>query len=152
MPSYIGRCGRILQNVIAANEVDFAQILICELQDVRAGLITIGSSVEIDSLRLGIQERQILRIVQKQIDVVALAMIDLQHESSPAAKAPLGRKAIFFAEMLQDADGEIEEDRPFTWPLFGHGVRPPAAMRNRKAGRPALRLGSLAAHPHSWPT
>jgi hypothetical protein len=47
-------------------------------------------------------------------------MIDLQHERSAAAETPVRRKPICNLEMVENADGQIEEGRPFTWPRGSH--------------------------------
>jgi NAD(P)-dependent dehydrogenase (short-subunit alcohol dehydrogenase family) len=80
---------RRLRDVGAADEVDLAQIFVGELQDRGAfRRIAVGPALEVDILRLRIEERQDLRIVEEQVDIVALKVIDLEHEHRAAAKAP----------------------------------------------------------------
>jgi hypothetical protein len=112
---------RIVDDRWCANEVDLAEIHISELEDACAiAVIAIGPPFQRNVLGLGIEERQDLRVVKKQINVMALTMVNLEHQCSAAAKAPMGHEPDATLNMVQDADSQVEEDRPLTRPVGSH--------------------------------
>jgi hypothetical protein len=81
--------GRLVGDVCTNDKIDLARLRICELQD--AGpldTIAIGTSLKLDALSLRVELRQQLSVVEKEIDVVTLTMIDLQHQCRAATETP----------------------------------------------------------------
>ena len=69
-----------VENVCAADEVDLADILKCKLQHGGAiSALAVRHTRHIDALRLRVQIRQDLGIIEEEIDIMAFAVIDLQH-------------------------------------------------------------------------
>lgn len=100
------RTGGLGNDTRGADEVDLAEIQIGELQNARAvAVIAVRAPFERNPLGLGIEEGQDLGIIEKQINVVAFAMIDLQHKRSAATEAPVRRESIGALEMIENADG-----------------------------------------------
>ncbi|MBB4257849.1 MULTISPECIES: hypothetical protein [unclassified Bradyrhizobium] len=61
---------------------------------------------------LWIQERKNLRIREKDIDIVAYPMIDLQHHRRAAAERPTIDDFLFGVHLLNHRDGNAKQLRP----------------------------------------
>ena len=60
-------------------------------------------------------------IIEEEIDIMALAVIDLQHYGGTATEAPDRRIANHSLGVPKYLGSDVEKDRPFTWPSVVHG-------------------------------
>ena len=89
LPSYlVAPAGRI-KDGRRTYEVDLAQCVIGQFERLRSvALIFVGKTGQREILGYGIEKRHNLRIIEKDIDIVAFTMVDLEHERRTAAEAP----------------------------------------------------------------
>lgn len=96
----------ILNDARRADEVDLADIGVGELERAGSvGLIAVRPPRQGLALRLRVQERQHLWVVEEDVDVVAFAVVDLEHQRGSAAEAPIRREALRGFKMTEDVDG-----------------------------------------------
>ncbi|MDR7145515.1 hypothetical protein J2X43_003724 [Rhizobium sp. BE258] len=78
---------------VSHDEVDFADASENHFLEMRP-IAFIGGRRRFENQVVGrwIEEREELRIVQENIDVMAFAMVDLQHHCSTAAEGPIGHQ------------------------------------------------------------
>ena len=81
-PALRPRPGR---NGVSHDEVDLAETL---EESCAVSAVVRWPDLELEIMQLGIEKGQELRIGQEDIDVVALAMADLQHHRCAAAERP----------------------------------------------------------------
>lgn len=80
---------RVVGQAWSADEIDLADILEDDVQRPRSvGLVAVRIDVERVALGPRVQIWQKLRIVEKDVDVKAFAVIDLKHQGRAAPKGP----------------------------------------------------------------
>ena len=89
-PPHLHLARRDFGETTGANEVDFANIVKGQFQRTCSVRFVRGRHrLKEITLCLGIEVRQSLRIIEKQIDVMALAMTNVEHQCRAAAKRPI---------------------------------------------------------------
>src|SRR3546814_18860849 len=82
----------ICNDAVAADEINFAQMVISKLQHIGACLIAVRSVIEFDAFRFRIEKWEVLWIVLEQVEVVTLKKKDRHTQYGSASESPLRRE------------------------------------------------------------
>jgi hypothetical protein len=98
---------------VSYDEVDLSDAIEHKLQESRAVTPVIGRpDLEFKIAQFGVEKGKELRIGKEDVDIVALAVIDLEHHGGAAAERPGIDKNLFGIDLLYHRTGDAEEARP----------------------------------------
>jgi len=108
-----GRLYVLIDNLPCDDEVDLANIIKGNFQMARSvALISWRANFEVEVRHRRGDVGQQLRIIEKEIDIVAFTMIDLQHHRCTTAKRPRRQQIVLSIDMIDDFVGLSEEIFP----------------------------------------
>lgn len=139
--SFISR--RHLGHRSAADEVDLALAGKNQFRDMRAvALITVGLPIQAIALGRRMKKRQQLWIIQEEIDLMAFAMIDLEHQGHLVAEGPV-KGASCGLGLRDDVHRQIEQP-----PLAGSYHARDISEREEANTLSSRRIGPRSSAPY----
>lgn len=99
------------------DEIDLADVVECKLLESESVALIIGwRHLKTQAASGGIDKAEQLRVIQENIDVMALAMTNLKHHCRTAAKRPFKVvTASIVPELVDQVDSNVKEPAPLGW-------------------------------------